>query len=193
LSAYAAERASEAKVRAARAEFKPKVFMSATGAYNSGHFDVTALPAVGQGSSTVNINNERVGATILAGITMPLFDGGLRSALLAQARNDADSAQAKLTETRQDAVVQIVQAENALRTSVAAYAAAQALQQASQTTFDGALASYRNGVGSTTDMTLAEIQLLQARNAASDSYSASLTAAASLALATGLLGSAPQD
>ncbi|MBV8683122.1 MAG: TolC family protein [Caulobacteraceae bacterium] len=193
LSAYAAEKASEAKVRAARAEFMPKVFLSATGAYNSGHLDVTALPGVGQQAGTVNINNERFGATMLAGVTVPLFDGGLRSALLAQAHDDAASAQENLTRTRQDAVVQIVQAENALRTNLAAYSAAQALQQASQTTFDGALASYRNGVGSTTDVTLAEIQLLQARNAASDSYSASLTAAATLALATGLLGSAPQD
>lgn len=50
----------------------------------------------------------------------------------------------------------IVVASNALRTSLAAYEASQALTQAAQTTFDAALDAYRSGVGSITDLTLAE-------------------------------------
>ncbi|MDB5480019.1 MAG: outer rane efflux protein [Caulobacteraceae bacterium] len=193
LGAYAAEKASQARVRAARAEFMPKVFLSATGAYNSGRVDLTALPGFGQQGSTVNLNGDRFGGTIVAGVTVPLYDGGTRAAALAQARAEADSAEARLARARQDAVMQVVHAGNALRTSLAAYSASQALATAAKTTFDGALGAYRNGVGPITDVTVAEIQLLQAKNAATDAYSTALSAAATLALVTGALGSAPQS
>ena len=83
-------------------------------------------------------------------------------------------------------------AENTLKTCLAAYSAATALTAAAQTTFKGALAAYRNGVGSISDVTLAERALLQAENAATDSYSNALSAAATLALATGALGGPPR-
>ncbi|MGJ7507479.1 TolC family protein [Variovorax sp. GT1P44] len=187
-SAYAAQKASLAKVRVAEAAFMPKFFVSATGAYNSGRLDVTALPSVGQQAPTVNINGQRLGATVFAGVTVPLYDGGTRDAMLAQARAEADSAEARLTRIRQDAVRQIVLADNALRTSLSAHDASEALVSAAQTTFDAALAAYRNGVGSITDVTLAETQLLQARNAFADAYSTALSAAATLALSAGALG-----
>jgi outer membrane protein len=97
-----------------------------------------------------------------------------------------------LTRRRNDAVRQLVVADNALRTSLSAYSASNALVAAAQTTFDGALASYRNRVGSITDVNIAQTQLLQARNASTDAYSTALSAAATLALATGALGSAPR-
>jgi len=80
-------------------------------------------------------------------------------------------------------------ARNTPKTSLSAYSASTALAAAAQTTFNAALAAYRNGVGSITDVTLAERQLLVAKNAAA--YSTVLSAAATLALAAGLLGSAP--
>jgi outer membrane protein len=125
-------------------------------------------------------------------VTVPIYDGGMRDAQLARARADADSADARLTQVREDAVRQIVLADNALRTSLSAYSAAQTLKAAAQTTFDSALAAYRNGVGSITDLTIAETQLLQAKNASTDAYSTALSAAATLALATGVLGGPPQ-
>ena len=79
-------------------------------------------------------------------------------------------------------------ANNALRTSLSAYIAAKAVTSAAKTTFDAALAAYRNGAGSITDATMAETQLLQAKNAATDAYSTALSAAATLALSTGSLG-----
>ncbi len=81
-------------------------------------------------------------------------------------------------------------ARNTLKTSLSAYNAATALAAAAQTTFNAALTAYRNGVGSITDVTLAERQLLVAKNAATDTYSTALSAAATLALAAGVLGSA---
>jgi outer membrane protein TolC len=116
----------------------------------------------------------------------------MRAATLAQARAEADSADARLTRVRDEAVRQIVLADNALRTSLAAYSAAEAVATAAQTTFDAALAAYRSGVGPITDVTMAETQMLQARNASTDAYSTALSAAATLALATGALGAALQ-
>jgi outer membrane protein TolC len=153
---------------------------------------VTALPSSGQQSSTVNITGHHLGGSIFAGVSFPLYDGGTRSATLSQARAEADSADAKMTQVRDEAVRQIAFADNALHTSLAAYSASKSLEAAAQTTFDAALAAYRKGVGSITDATLAEIRLLQAKNAATDAYSTALSAAATLALATGALGAAPQ-
>ncbi|MEJ0024785.1 MAG: TolC family protein [Rhizomicrobium sp.] len=190
-SAYTAEKASLANVRAAQAEFLPKLFLSANGTYNSGGLDVTALPSAGNLPPTLNIGGNRLGGSVFAGITVPIFDGGTRDAALAQARAEADSAEARLTRVKEEAVRQIVQADNALRTSLAAYSAAQTLAAAAQTTFDAALAAYRSGVGSITDVTVADSQLLLAKNAASDAYSTALSAAATVALSTGVLGGVP--
>lgn len=191
LSAYAAQKASLAAVRAAKAEFRPKIFMSATGAYNNGGLDITALPSVGNLGSTVNISGHHLGANVLLGLAVPLYDAGSRAAVLEGARAAADSADAQLTRVRDQAIREIVVASNALRTSLAAYAAAQALTTAAQTTFDAALDAYRHGVGSITDVNLAETQLLSAKSSAADAYSTALSAAATLALSTGALGSAP--
>jgi outer membrane protein len=191
-SAYAAEKAGLANVRAAKAEFMPKFFLSGNGAYNSGTLDVTALPSAGQQSPTVNINGNRFSGSIFAGVTIPIFDGGDRAATLGQARAEADRADARMMQVRDDAVRQIVLADNALRSSLSAYDASQSLASATQTTFDAALAAYRSGVGSITDLTLADSQLLQAQNASTDAYSTALSAAATLALSTGTLGAAPR-
>lgn len=48
LGAYALERASQAKVKAAEAAFMPKVFMSAFASYASGGSAITAIPPIGQ-------------------------------------------------------------------------------------------------------------------------------------------------
>ncbi len=192
LSAFAAEKASQANVRAAQAEFLPKLFLSATGSYNSGGLNLTAIPSAGQqGSATLNLNGGHLGGTILAGVSVPLYDGGTRAAALEQARTEADSAQVRLTHVRDEAVREIVLADNAVHTSLSAYSAAEALRTATQTTFDAALSAYRSGVGSITDATTAESELLVARNASTDAYSTALSAAAALALATGALGQAP--
>lgn len=191
LSAFAAEKARQAEVRAAQADFKPKIFLSATGSYTSGHIDLSAIPGTSQDSPTLNLSGHHVGATVLAGVRMPLFDGGTRAATLAQARDRADSAAATFTEVRDQAIREIVTADNDLRTSLAAHSAAASLVDAAQTSYDAALGAYQHGVGSITDVATSETQLVEARSVQSDSYSSALSAAATLALATGALGSAP--
>lgn len=188
LAAYAAQKASLAGVRAAEAEFLPKVFVAGTGSYNNGTLSVSGVPSIGNLSPILNLSPKGFGGTVLAGVTVPVFDGGTRAAILEQAQTKADNADLALTRTREEAVRQIVLANNALHTSLSAYTAATAVASASKTTFDAALAAYRSGVGSITDATMAETQLLQARNASTDAYSRALSAAAALALAAGSLG-----
>jgi outer membrane protein len=54
-------------------------------------------------------------------------------------------------------------------------------------------ASLSIGVGSITDLTLEETQLLQAKSAPMDAYSGALSTAATLTLSTGTLGAAPSE
>lgn len=191
LGAYAAERASRAKVKAAEAAFLPKVFLSAFASYASGGSAITAIPPIGQQAPTLNLNGYRYGNSVFLGIAVPIYDGGLRSAVLAQARNDVDSASARLTRAKEESVRQVVVSQSTLESSLAAYDAAKALADAAQTTYDAAFNAYRKGVGTVTEANLAQNQLLLARNASADAYSGALAAAASLALATGAIGSAP--
>ena len=192
LSAYAAERASAANVKATEAEFLPKLFVAATGTYATGQLGINAVPSVGQTPATLNLTNHQLGAIVIAGITVPIYDAGVRDAALAQAKSNADRAEAIFKRAREDAIREVVSAQNTLRTSLSAYDAARALEDASQTTFDAATSSYRHGIGSLTDATSAEAALLAARNASADAYSSALSAAATLALATGSLGAAPE-
>lgn len=64
---------------------------------------------------------------MIVGVTIPLYDSGLRSAMLAQARNAADSASTRLARSREEAVRQIVTAQNTLQTTLTAHAAAKEL------------------------------------------------------------------
>ncbi|MCP3021801.1 TolC family protein [Cupriavidus basilensis] len=189
LSAYAAERASQAKVKAAEAAFLPKVFLSAYTSYASGGSSISAIPPIGQQPPTLNLNGYRYGASVFLGVTVPIYDGGVRSAVVAQSRNDVDSASARLTRAKEESVRQVVVSQSALESSLAAYDAAKALADAAQVTYNAAFAAYSKGVGSVTDANLAQNQLLLAWNASTDAYSGALAAAATLALATGAIGS----
>jgi outer membrane protein TolC len=205
LTGYAALQASLANLRAAQAAFLPKIFFSGNGTRLSGNMSISAIPGVGAipgggGQQLPIVNLPQVqpptletqyGATALVGATVPLYDGGLRAALLEQANDRIDKAGTSLVHIRNEAIRQIVVASNTLKTSLSAYTASMALAAAAQTTFNSALAAYRNGVGSVSDVTTAERQLLAAKNSATDAYSTALSAAATLALAGGALGGPP--
>ena len=193
LAAYAARKASLAKIQAAKAEFMPKVFLSTSGGYTTDNLQSPVLPGFGQEGALLNLSGNGLGGSVLLGVTVPLFDGGLRDANLKRARIDADRTDEQLTQVRNEAAREVVSAATSVKTSTAAYHAATALVAASQTSFDSALAAYKHGVGSITDVTVAETKLLDARNVATDAYSAALSAAAGLAFSAGALGTAPTD
>lgn len=188
LAAYAAARAARNQVTAAHDEFLPKIFVSGNIAYTTGHLALSSVPGIGSDSTpTLNLSSNRFSSLILGGISVPVFDGGLRAAMLKQAQNHSDSAETTLRDTVNNATRQIVTAENAVHTSLAAYAAATRLETAARTSFDAAFAAYRSGAGSLTQATIAQNALLDATVSRSDAYHAALIAAASLAFATGEL------
>lgn len=189
LAAYADAKARNADIRAARAAFLPKIFVTGNVAYSTGSLGLSSIPGVGQNSSaTLNLSANRFSSLILGGITVPLFDGGLRRALLKQAEDQADASHATLQQTLDEAVRQIVTAQNALHTAFAAFDTASSLVDASETNFQAAWVAYRSGAGSVTQMTVAAMGLADAKISQSDAYHAALAAAASLAFATGSIG-----
>jgi outer membrane protein TolC len=193
LSAHAAQQASLANLRAAEAEFLPKLFLSTTGSYTEGGLETGVLPGIAQLPPTVNLSGTKLGATAFIGLHIPLYDGGTREALLAQARSNVGKSDAMFAQVRDEAMRQIVSAGNTAKSSLAAYDAARALVAATQTSYDAALAAYKRGVGNITAVTTAETQLLRARFAETNAYSGALSAAASLALSAGALGAAPDQ
>ena len=103
LTGNAAQQASLANLRAAEAEFFPKVFFSGNGARLAGSLDITAVPGLDQQLPIVNLPGNQLGTSIhqnsavaLVGATMPLYDGGARAGLLEQARDKVDKANTTL-------------------------------------------------------------------------------------------------
>lgn len=193
-AAHAALLASRAHAQAADAARKPKVFLAASASRSSGGTNIAALPAIAGGAQegpSLNLSGSGSGAGVFVGMTMPLLDGGLRESAQRQAEQRIDIAQARLDRARQQAVQQIVVAQDALRSALATAEAAQALQATAALTHDAALDAYRHGVGTVTAVALADTQLAQAGQAWADARAAAQSAAVTLAFATGALGEAP--
>jgi outer membrane protein TolC len=180
LASYAAVKASEAGERAAAADFMPKVYVGGVAGTNSTGIQSGNLPGLsGQATST----------GVVMGVSIPLYEGGLRDAKQRQARSMTAAAAATLEQTRDAAMSEIILASNTLRSSLEAYAAASELTRAAQVTYDAASDAYQNGIGTLTDATAAETGLLDARQARSDAHAASLIAASTLAFSLGAMTS----
>jgi len=192
LEAYNTVQASQANVKAAQAQNHPKIFLAGTGAYVSGQLGLTAIPGIGEQLPTLNIAGNQWNGTVLLGVSIPIFDAHRRANAIQQAKNDEDKATATLNEVRLNAIREIVSAQISLRTSVAATEAAAVARDSAQASYDAALGSYKQGVGTVTAAVEAETHLFEARLAEGDSYTSALSAAATLAYATGQLGSAPR-
>ncbi|MCS0501942.1 TolC family protein [Ancylobacter mangrovi] len=180
VASYSALEASKSGITAAEAEFMPKVFVAGAVASGEGSFNANGLPT---------INQQATGSGVLIGATMPLYDAGLRAAQLKQAQSRAAAAENTFHRTQTLAVTEIVAANNQLRTALESYRAATALTKAASTTYDAALAAYRNGVGTVTAATAADSGLLDAREALADAHAAALIGAANLAFVVGAMTS----
>ena len=73
----------------------------------------------------------------------------------------AREAQEELSAARDSAAQQVVRAYNGLVTSLAEFHAATALSRAAHTAYDAALRSYRQGVGTYTDLATEENAAVQ--------------------------------
>ena len=201
----ATARAASASVRAAEADLFPKVFVSASDTYATGNLSLTSLPSISSltsGSSTSalapspssipnpsstagNLSLNRNDVTVLGGISVPLYDGGIRDARIRDAQSRTDAALATTQRLEQTAATEVVAAVDALRSSVAAYAVGTTLVQASAVAEDAALSSYKSGVGTLTAAVEAERALLAARLAQAHAHGVALIAAATVAFSTG--------
>ncbi|MBS7544060.1 TolC family protein [Ancylobacter oerskovii] len=178
VASYSAMQASRAGIKAAEAEYLPKVFISGAVATGQGNFNANGLPTIGQ---------QATGSGVLIGATVPLYDAGLRAAQLKQAQSRAAAAESTFQRTQTLTVTEIVAANNALRTALESYRAATALASAAAITYDAALEAYRNGVGTVTAATAADSGLLDARQAQADAHAAALIGAANLAFVVGAM------
>jgi outer membrane protein len=212
-ASYAAARATRAAVTAVEADFLPKVFVAASNTYATGSLDLTSLPSVPSlgsistslpslpaptpttssipnlSSTLGNISLNRNDTTVLAGVAVPLFDGGVRDARVHEARSRTEAAESTVLRLEQNAAMEIVAADDALRSSLEANRAATVLVSASLTAYDAALAAYKSGEGTLTTALETERALLSARIAKARAHGTAQIAAASLAFSTGRLSS----
>ena len=187
LAAYNELLSSKAAVKAAEAQNRPKVFLSATGAYVSGKLGITAVPPIGEQLPTLNISGSQWNGTVLLGASVPIFDGHRRTNAIQKARNDEEKAASTLTQVRLNAMRDVVSAQAALRNSIAANRAAASLKGTARILYDSTLDAYRQGVGTVTASVEAETHLFQATLTEEDAYTSALAAGAKLALAMGTL------
>lgn len=180
LASYAAVKASSYNEASVRAGFGPKVYAGAIAGPNDVGLQSGNLPGVSGQSTTTGV---------LMGVTIPIYDGGLRRNRERDAAAQTREAQAAFVQVRDNAMREIIIAADELRSSVEAHVAAEQLTQAAQTTYDASFASYTNGVGTITDATAANSGLLDAEQARADAYAAALVAASTLAFTLGNLTS----
>jgi outer membrane protein len=212
-ASYATARATRAAVTAVEAEFLPKVFVAASDTYATGNLNINSLPSVPSlgsistslpslpaptptttsipnlSSTLGNLSLNQNDTTVLAGVAVPLFDGGIRDARVREARSRTDAAESTVLHLEHSAAVEIVAADDALRSSLEANRAATVLVSASLTAYDAALAAYKSGAGTLTTALEAERALLSARLAKAPAHGTAQIAAASLAFSTGRLSS----
>lgn len=180
LAAYSELKASQAQIEAAEAKFLPNVYLGATATRQH-----TSL-----GVGKVSTLDQQVGSTgVFLGVTVPLYDAGMRAAQLEEARSISASAEAEFKKTKQEAVREIVVSTNTLRSALESFEAATELANTTDLTYDAALDAYRNGVGTITAVTEANSTLLDARESQADAHAASLVAAATFAFSLGSMTS----
>lgn len=184
ISQYANMRAAQANVKAAEADFLPKVFLGAVYGKQRNNFQLGNLPGFNLPSS---------GNAIALGVSLPIFDGGIRRNNLRTSEIAAEQATNDLQSAQKAAIREMVIAETVLQSSLQSHDTANELVNTAHTAYNGAFEAYKQGLGTITVATEAATQLLQAKQARVDAYNAALIAAANLAFVTGNMVQAPEN
>ena len=170
--------AAEAALKGERRTYYPTIELSGQAFQNIGSLN-------SDGSRYSNI--DRPGQSILLSFSVPLFDGGMRRNRISMAGAKVREAEEHLAGARDSASQQVVRAYNGLLTSLAEYNAAMVLSQAAHTAYEAALRSYRQGVGTYTDLATEENAVVQGDTQVEDARANAHTAAAALALSMGAI------
>jgi outer membrane protein len=172
--------AAEAALKGERRSYYPKIELSGQAFQNIG-----SLNSDGGPYSSI----DRPGQSLLLSFSVPLYDGGMRRSRISMADAKARKAQEELAVTRDSVSQQVVRAYNNLLTSLAEYEAATALSEAAHTAYEAALRSFRQGVGTYTDLATEENAMIQGDTQVEDARAGAHTAAAALALSMGAIDS----
>ncbi|HMF76202.1 MAG TPA: TolC family protein [Bryobacteraceae bacterium] len=184
LMAQAAEiRAADDAVRAARAEYRPQIGLSASAAQTS-VWPTTSYGELGSASKP----------TWSAALTIDwrLFDGGARKNELAAAESRQREAKDELTAKHDQATREVWTAYIAFRTALRKEDAAVALLNSANASYSASLDAYKYGVKNLIDVVTAEKQLALARLSGVSARSQLFLEAVDLEFVTGnLLRSLP--
>ncbi len=184
--AFAQMKASEQGIMAARAEFLPKIALTGTANRTFGSYSINDT----RFNSSATLDVSQPNAAVLVGVTVPIFDGGMRDARMDAAIAAANASQQDFARLQSTAAQEIVVAYDVLRTSLSANSAASELVNAARTNYEAALDYYKNGLGTLSDISVTQTGLLKAQYAQAQARSDAFVAAATLAFATGTLTSA---
>jgi outer membrane protein TolC len=176
-------RSAEARIRAARAEYKPQIALSGSAAQTS----VWPTADYGQLGSA----SEPTWSVAL-GIHWRIFDGGVRKNELLIAQSKRREAEDEFTATHDQTTREVWTAYIAFRTALRKHDAAVALLESANASYSASLDAYKYGVKNLVDVVTAEKQLAQARLSSVSARSELFLEAVNLEFATGnLLRSQP--
>jgi outer membrane protein len=179
LMAQASEiRAADDAIRAAKAEYKPKIVLSGNAAQTS------IWPTADYGQLG-NASQPTWSATL--GIEWRIFDGGARKNEVAIAESKKREAQDEMTEKRDQATREVWTAYIAFRTALRKEQAAVALLDSANSSYSASLDAYKYGVKNLIDVVTAAKQLAQARLSSVSARSQLLLEAVNLEFVTGNL------
>ena len=174
--------AKQAEVRAARADFYPKVAVSG----NVG--DATLNTSAG-GSDYFGGQHTVYGAAV--SVELPLFDGFERLKKLHLAEADLSAAESELAQARDAAVREVWKAYTDFRTALREEDAAAKLVAAAQSAYDAVIESYRNGLSTYVEVANAERNVTSAQSTEHTTRATIFTSAAALAFSIGDLAKPP--
>ena len=143
-----------------------------------------------QAGNLSGLGVQNTGSGVLLGISIPLYDAGLRSTQLSKAELAKEQAQLQLEHLQMTAVREIVAAEQVLQTALQSHEAATELVETASVVHDASLEAYKVGRISTVLLTESAIQLNKANQALAEAQYAAVAAAANLAFVMGTMVSA---
>ena len=171
-------RSAEARIRAARAEYKPQIVLSGSGAQTS----VWPVPDFGHLGSA----SEPTWSVAL-GVHWRIFDGGVRKNELLIAESKRREAEDELTTEHDRTTREVWTAYIAFRTALRKHDAAVALLESANASYSASLEAYKYGVKNLVDVVTAEKQLAQARLSSVSARSELFLEAVNLEFSTGNL------
>ena len=171
-------RSAEARIRAARAEYKPRIAISGSVAQTS------LWPAADYGH--LGSASEPTWSVAL-GVQWRIFDGGIRRNELSIAESKRREAEDEFTAHEDRTTREVWTAYIAFRTALRKHDAAVALLASANSSYSASLEAYKYGVKNLVDVVTAEKQLAQARLSSVAARSELFLEAVNLEFATGNL------